>query len=267
MDLTMNLKAILLALICGVTEFLPVSSNGHVIVLKELLHFSGPSGKIFELSLQLGAISAVCWLYREKLLRTACGATRNVEDRLFALKILIAFLPAAVMGFVFHHYITEHLFNSHVVAMMLLLGGVIILLVEHMKPVTKTTSVDTITPMNALVIGLFQVLSLIPGVSRSGSTIVGALLLGIDRKVATEFSFFLAIPIIFIAGIYEVFKNRQDLADSNAFILLVGFAVSFVCAIVVVKWLLKYLSRHSFVAFAWYRIVAGSAVMAFLWLK
>lgn len=267
MDAGLVLKAVLMAIICGITEFLPVSSNGHVIVLKELLSFTGPSGKIFELSLQLGAISAVCWLYRGKILQTACGAARNIGDRLFAIKILIAFLPAAVIGFAFHHFITEHLFNAHVVAVMLLAGGVIILLVEKMKPATVVASLDAITPKQALVIGIFQVCSLVPGVSRSGSTIVGALLLGIDRKVATEFSFFLAIPIIFVAGIYEVFKNRQDLASNNAFILLIGFAVSFLCAVAVVKWLLKYLSRHSFVAFAWYRITVGAAVLALLALR
>ncbi len=260
----MIFKAIFMALICGVTEFLPVSSNGHVIILKELMGFEGPAGMMFELSLQLGAISAVCWLYRSKLTHTVLNATRNPTDRLFAFKILLAFLPAAIVGFVFHHYITEHLFNARVVATMLILGGIAILTIEKYKPATKTVTVDDISPKTALIIGLFQVLSLIPGVSRSGATIMGALLLGVERKVATEFSFFLAIPIIFVAGLYDIFKNRHELSSDSVVLLVVGFVIAFVCALAVVKWLLTYLTRHGFIPFAWYRIIVGSAVLAYL---
>ena len=261
------IKAAILAIICGITEFLPVSSNGHVIILKELMGFEGPAGKMFELSLQLGAISAVCWLFRNKLIRTVVNASRNRTDRQFAIKLGLAFLPAAVFGFIFHHYITEHLFNARVVSVSLVIGGIAILLVEKYKPSTKIANLDDIPVSTALAIGLFQTLSLIPGVSRSGATIMGALIVGVERKVATEFSFFLAIPIIFVAGFYDIFKHRHELTSDSISLLVLGFCLAFVCALVVVKWLLGYLTRHGFIPFAWYRIIVGSLVFALLMSK
>jgi undecaprenyl-diphosphatase len=267
MNLALLFKATLLAIICGVTEFLPISSNGHVVVLKELLGFTGPSGKMFELSLQLGAISAVCWFYRAKLRHTLLGLTTNASDRQFAGKIFLAFLPVAIMGALFHHVITTYLFNAHVVAVMLIVGGLAILAIERFKPAVRVQTLDGITLKSALLIGLVQILALIPGVSRSGATIMGALLLGVERKAATEFSFFLAIPVIFAAGVYDIFKNRHELSYDSSLLLAFGFGVAFACALIVVKWLLSYLTRHGFVPFAWYRIIVGTLVLALLALR
>jgi undecaprenyl-diphosphatase len=267
MGLALILKAVIVAFICGVTEFLPVSSNGHVIILKELMGFEGPSGKLFEMSLQLGAISAVCWLYRAKLLHTARGITRNPQDRKFALNVIVACIPAVIIGALFHKFIIEHLFHSRVVACMLVAGGVAILAVEKFKPAPRLLSPDDISFKTALLIGLYQMLAMIPGVSRSGATIMGAMTLGVERKAATEFSFFLAIPMIFMAAFFDLFLQRHELDTHGLWLIAVGFCDSFVAAIIVVRWLLTYLTRHSFVAFAWYRIVAGSAVLVLLWLR
>jgi undecaprenyl-diphosphatase len=264
MELAMVLKAIVLAIVCGITEFLPVSSNGHVIILKELLGFEGPPGKLFEMSLQLGAICAVCWLYRNKLVHTVCGITRNPVDRRFALHVIIACIPAVVVGALFHKFITEHLFNARTVAFMLLTGGIIILLVEKIKPAVRIESPDDITLKTAFYIGLCQMLAMIPGVSRSGATIMGALMFGVERKAATEFSFFLAIPMIFMATFFDLFLHRHELGGHSLGIVLAGFITAFICAFMVVKWLLGYLSRHGFVAFAWYRIIVGTIVLGLL---
>jgi undecaprenyl-diphosphatase len=266
MEPMMIFKAVLMALICGITEFLPVSSNGHVIILNELLGFEGPPGKLFEISLQLGAILAVCWLYRAKLMHTACGVAGNPADRKFALCVIIACIPAIVIGALFHRYITEHLFNAHVVASMLVLGGIIILLVEKFKPAPRVMTPDDISIKMALLIGLCQSVAMIPGVSRSGATIMGALLLGVERRAATEFSFFLAIPMIFAASFFDLFIHRHELTTHGLIVIALGFFVAFAAAIFVVKWLLGFLSRHGFVAFAWYRIVIGSAVLAMLYM-
>jgi len=263
----MIFQAILLALICGITEFLPISSNGHVIIMAELLNFKGPSGKLFEISLQLGAICAVCWFYRIKLLHTLRGMVGNEYDRKFAGKIIIACIPATLVGALFHHYITEHLFNAHVVASMLVAGGIIILLVEKYKPTPRLHTPDDITLKDSLLIGLFQMLAMIPGVSRSGATIMGAMTLGIERRAATEFSFFLAIPMMFMAAFFDLFLHRHEIDTHSLSLIATGFAVSFVAALIVVNWLLGYLSRHGFVAFAWYRIVMGSAVLLLLALR
>jgi len=264
MNIVMSLKAILLALVCGITEFLPISSNGHVIVLDELLGFSGPPGKLFEISLQLGAILAVCWIYRTQLITMALGIFWSARERKFILNILIACIPAVLIGAFFHRFIIAHLFNAHVVACMLIAGGVVILLVEKYKPVPTLLLPDSISPKSALIIGLCQSLAMIPGVSRSGATIMGAMCLGVERKAATEFSFFLAIPMMFMAAFYDLFVHRHEI-DAHGFSLIaVGFITAFVSALVVVKWLLSYLSRHGFVAFAWYRIIAGSTVLLLL---
>jgi len=264
MNTVFTLKAIFVALVCGITEFLPVSSNGHVIIFKELLGLEGPPGKLFEMSLQLGAICAVCWLYRAKLLHTAGGIARNPQDRRFALNIIVACIPAIIVGALFHKYITQHLFNPPVVAIMLVVGGFLILLVEKFKPVPRISSPDALTWKGALLIGFYQMLAMIPGVSRSGATIMGAMTLGVERKAATEFSFFLAIPMIFMATFFDLFLHRHELSTHGLTLILLGFIVAFIAAIIVVKWLLGYLSQHGFVAFAWYRIIVGSLVLLFL---
>jgi undecaprenyl-diphosphatase len=258
------LKAILLAIVCGVTEFLPISSNGHVIILDELLGFEGPPGKLFEISLQLGAICAVCWFYRAKLCQTACGIARTPRDRRFAVNVIVACVPAVLVGALFHKWIIAHLFNAHVVACMLIAGGVIILLVEKYKPASRIQVTEDISFKTAVIIGLYQCLAMIPGVSRSGATIMGAMTLGVERRAATEFSFFLAIPMMFMAAFFDLFIHRHELSAHGLGLIAVGFAVAFICALIVVKWLLGYLSRHGFVAFAWYRIIVGGAVLALL---
>jgi undecaprenyl-diphosphatase len=266
MDLIPLLKAAFIGLVCGVTEFLPISSNGHVIILDEVLGFRGPPGKLFEISLQLGAILAVCWLYRHKLLGTLKGIMHKPKDRLFALNIFVAFVPAALIGFLFHHFIIEHLFKAWVVALMLVVGGIAILAVEKWKSAPRIHTPEGISFKDALLIGLFQSLAMIPGVSRSGATIMGALLLGIERRAAAEFSFFLAIPMIFVACAYDFYVHRHEVALSSLPPIAVGFIVSLCAALVVVQWLMNFLSRHGFVPFAWYRIIAGTAVLAWLYL-
>lgn len=267
MEFYVIIKAILFAILCGVTEFLPISSNGHVLVLEELLGFEGPPGKLFEISLQLGAILAVCWLYRARILHVVYNITRDPVDRKFALNVIIACIPAIVLGALFHHFLIEHFFNAHAVALMLIVGGIVILLVEKFKPAARMLTPDDVTWKTAIFIGLCQALALIPGVSRSGATIMGAMCAGVERKAATEFSFFLAIVMIAAASSFDMLIHRHELNAQGLGLIAVGFAVSFVSALIVVKWLLGYLSRHGFVAFAWYRIIVGSAVLALLWVR
>jgi len=264
MDLMLTLKAMLLAVLCGVTEFLPVSSNGHVIIMDEVLGFQGPPGKLFEISLQLGSILAVCWLYRAKLLHTVKHIIDGRTDQRFVINVFLAFAPAALIGFFFHHFIIEHLFNAKVVATMLVVGGFGILAVEKWKPLPLITNIDDLSPKRALLIGLFQSLSMIPGVSRSASTIMGAMLLKVERKTAAEFSFLLAIPMIFTASFFDLFIHRHELTTHGLALIATGFVIAFFCAMLVVQWLLGFISRHGFVPFAWYRIVAGSVVLALL---
>lgn len=260
----MFLDAAILGLVEGLTEFLPVSSTGHLIMIDELLHFKGPSGKLFEISIQLGAILAICWLYRAKLIHVLKHLAHDKGDQRFSLNIIMAFLPAAVLGLLFHSTITGLLFNVPVVAATMFLGGFAILAIEKWKPAAHVTAMDEITPKRALLVGLCQAVSMIPGVSRSGATIMGAMLLGIERKVAAEFSFFLAIPTMFAATLLELFKNRHDLTSDGLSIIAVGFAVAFLSALVVVKWFVNFISRHGFVPFAWYRIIVGGALLLYI---
>jgi len=264
MEMVMLLKAALLGLVEGITEFLPISSTGHLIIMDEVLGFKGPSGKVFEISIQLGAILAVCWLYRTKILHVVTHILSDKSDQKFSFNIILAFLPAAVLGFLFHHFITAHLFNVWVVASMMVVGGFAIIAIEKWKPAASIHTLDNITPKRAIAIGFCQALAMIPGVSRSGATIMGALMLGLERKTAAEFSFFLAIPTMFAATIYDLYKNRADLTMDGMTIIAVGFVIAFFSALVVVKWLINFISRHGFVPFAWYRIIAGIAISAIL---
>jgi len=259
--------AILLGIIEGLTEFLPISSTGHLIVFGELLGFQGPPGKMFEISIQLGAILAICWLYRKMLWDVATHLHRQRDAQNFTLNLFLAFLPAAMLGLAFHHCITEYLFNPGVVAVTMILGGFAIIAVEKYKPVARTISIPEISPVRALLIGLFQSLAMIPGVSRSGATIMGGLLLGVERKTATEFSFFLALPIMFAATFFDLFKHRHDLSSDGISLIAVGFVTAFFSAMACVKWLVGFVSHHTFVPFAWYRIVFGSLILAVVYLR
>jgi undecaprenyl-diphosphatase len=251
------LKGALLGLVEGATEFIPVSSTGHLIVVSNWLGLVDERAKTFDIFIQLGAILAILWLYRVRLSRSVIEARRDSGSRRFLVNIMLAFLPAAVIGFLAHDWIKSRLFNPAVVATALVIGGILILLIERWAPKVTITDVNQVTPRSALGIGLAQVLSLIPGTSRSGATILGGYALGLSRTAATEFSFFLAIPVMLAATLYDLLKSWSVLSSADIPMFAVGFLVSFVSAIIVVKAFLSYVSRHSFGAFAWYRIVLG----------
>lgn len=257
------LDAVILGLVEGVTEFIPVSSTGHLIVAGAWLGQTDARAKTFDIFIQLGAILAIVWLYRTRLLTALTAAGTDPRSRRLFLNLGIAFLPAAAVGFLIHDWIKERLFNPVVVAWALVIGGVVILLVERRSPRTTVDEVGDLRPMTALGIGLAQVLSLVPGTSRSGATIIGGYALGLSRTAATEFSFFLAIPVMFAATLYDLLKSLDALVPGDAPFFAVGFLVAFVSAIVVVKGFLAFVSRHSFAAFAWYRI--GFGLLLLLW--
>jgi undecaprenyl-diphosphatase len=254
------LAAVVQGIVEGVTEFIPVSSTGHLIITGHWLGFDDDRAKTFDIFIQLGAILAIVWLYRERFL-TVIRTAREADSRNFILNLAIAFLPAAAIGFLAHRWIKEHLFSPVVVAWALVAGGVVILLIEWKKPRPTVETVDAITPGNALGVGLAQCVALIPGVSRSGATIMGGYLLGLSRTAATEFSFFLAVPVLAAAAGYDLLKSRDALAISDAPLFAVGFLVAFISALVVVKVFIRYVAGHSFSAFAWYRIVFGALLL------
>jgi undecaprenyl-diphosphatase len=256
-------EAVILGLVEGITEFIPVSSTGHLIVVGEWLGQVDERAKTFDIFIQLGAILAIVWLYRARLVQAVASARTDPVSRRFFLNLAISFVPAAGVGFLIHDWIKAHLFNTSVVAWALILGGIAILLIEWWSPRTRFDEVSDVPPLTALGVGLAQVLSLIPGTSRSGATIMGGYALGLSRRAATELSFFLAIPIMFAATVYDLSKSLGVLSAGDAAFFATGFAVSFVSALVVVKAFLSYVSHHSFRAFAWYRIAFGAAL---LWL-
>jgi undecaprenyl-diphosphatase UppP len=257
-------KAALLGLIEGVTEFIPVSSTGHLILASRWLGETGEAAKTFDIFIQLGAILAIVWLYRARLTHAVAAARRDPVSRRFLLNLVIAFLPAAIVGFLAHDWIKARLFTPVVVATALVVGGLLILLIERLRPRERVADVADVRPPTALGVGLAQVLSLIPGTSRSGATIMGGYALGLSRRAATEFSFFLSIPVMFAATLYDLLKSRGALGAADLPAFTVGFIVSFVSALIVVKAFLGYVSRHSFNAFAWYRIILGGAILLFL---
>ena len=260
----MFLNAVIMGLVEGITEFLPVSSTGHLIIMDEVLNFQGPPGKVFEITIQLGAILAVCWLYRQKIWHVVRNILHDKGDQLFTLNLIVAFLPAGILGLTFHHFITTHLFNVWVVATTMIAGGFAIIAIEKWKPIARILSLESIKPRTALSIGICQSLAMIPGVSRSGATIMGALAFGVERKTAAEFSFFLAIPTMFAATLFDLFKNRAELTTDGLAQIAVGFVVAFISGLLVVKWFVAYISRHGFLPFALYRIIAGSILLATL---
>lgn len=256
------LKALILGIVEGITEYLPISSTGHLIIVGDLLGFNDEKGKVFEIAIQLGAILAVCWQYRERLTNVGTNLHDPAAQR-FLINIAIAFLPAAVLGLFFHSLIKTYLFNPYTVATALVVGGFIILWVEHFyKHRHHIGSVDEMRWQDALKVGFAQSVAMFPGVSRSGATIMGGMIFGLSRKTATEFSFFLAIPTMFAATLYDVYKNRALLDASDIPMFAVGFVAAFVSALLVVRGLIHYVSNHSFSVFAWYRIIFGLGVLA-----
>ncbi|HEY3327193.1 MAG TPA: undecaprenyl-diphosphate phosphatase [Novimethylophilus sp.] len=265
MDLLLLLKAIILGLVEGATEFLPVSSTGHLIIVGDLLQFNDERGKVFEIVIQLGAILAVCWEYRARIGHVLASMATETASRRFAVNLFIAFLPAAVLGLAFHHAIKQYLFSPVTVALALIVGGLAILVIEKYAPQPDTHAVDEMDWQHALKVGFAQALALFPGVSRAGATILGGVVFGLSRKTATEFSFFLAIPVMFAATFFDVYKGREMLHAADLDVFLVGFVTAFFSALLVVKALLRFVAHHDFRAFAWYRIGFGALVLAYFW--
>jgi undecaprenyl-diphosphatase len=262
MDTLLILKAAILGIVEGLTEFLPVSSTGHLILVGDLLNFNDERGKVFEIVIQFAAILAVCWEYRAKLGSVVSGLMQKQQAaQRFTANLFIAFLPAAILGFLFASKIKQHLFAPVPVALAFIIGGLIILWAEKRQHTVTIENVDEMRWQDALKIGLAQSLALIPGTSRSGATIIGGLLFGLSRKAATEFSFFLAIPTLTAATLYEVVKYRSLFHAGDWALFAVGGITSFVSAFMCVRWLLRYISRHDFTVFAWYRIVFGLVVL------
>jgi len=257
-------QALLLGVVEGLTEFIPVSSTGHLILLVDLLGFEGPPGKVFEVVIQLGAILAICVLYFARLGRVVLALPADPAARRFALSVILAFLPAAGIGVLAHGFIKSVLFSPWVVSVALIVGGIAILAIERNLPEPRHREAMRLPPLLALKIGCIQVLAMIPGVSRSGATILGALLLGVERRAAAEFSFFLAIPTMLGATVYDLYKNWGGLDFSGGAVILAGFAAAFLAALLVVRGVLAFVGRHGFAPFGWYRIAVGAAMLALL---
>lgn len=266
MDFLLLGKGLILGIVEGLTEFLPVSSTGHLILVGDLLDFNDDRGKVFEIAIQTGAMLAIIWEYRRRFGAVLAGLASDKGARNFVLNILVAFMPAAVLGLAFSRYIKAYLFKPVPVALAFIVGGFVILWVERRrKPAVTVEDVDDMSWKDALKVGFAQALALIPGTSRSGATIIGGLLFGFSRKAATEFSFFLAVPTLIAAGAYDLFKHRDLLSVEDAGLFAVGFVAAFFSAFLCVRWLLGYIARHDFVVFAWYRIIFGILVLLTAW--
>ncbi|MDC0575243.1 undecaprenyl-diphosphate phosphatase [Nitrosomonadaceae bacterium] len=262
MDLTLLIKALILGIVEGLTEFLPISSTGHLILVGDLLNFNDEKGMVFSIVIQLGAILAVCWEYRAKINTVLAGIGSNEDSNYFILNLFIAFLPAAILGLLFISTIKQYLFHPIPVAIALIVGGVIILWAEQRKHIVDVDQIEDMNWKHALKVGLIQCFALIPGTSRSGATIIGGLLFGLSRKAATEFSFFLAIPIMFAATFYDVLKHREFLHFDDIGMFSIGFIASFISALLAVRGLLRFISNHDFTVFAWYRIMFGIIILS-----
>ncbi|MDE2367159.1 MAG: undecaprenyl-diphosphate phosphatase [Betaproteobacteria bacterium] len=261
MDWLLFLKTLILGIVEGLTEFLPISSTGHLILVSDLLDFNDEKGKVFTIVIQLGAILAVCWEYRAKIGDVASDIGSRQDANRFVLNLFIAFLPAAILGLLFIKTIKQYLFQPVPVAMAFIIGGILILWAERRKHVVDVERVEDMDWKHALKVGLMQCLALIPGTSRSGATIIGGLFFGLSRKAATEFSFFLAIPVMFAATFYDLYKNRDILHFDDVSVFMIGFIASFVSALFAVRGLLRFISHHDFTVFAWYRIGFGIIVL------
>ncbi len=255
------LKALLLGIIEGLTEFIPVSSTGHLIVASSLLDFTDERAKVFAIAIQFGAILAVCWAQRHKLGEVARGIFSDPTSQRFVANLLVAFMPAVVIGLLFHRLIKTYLFSPLTVASALVVGGLLILWIESRPLRPRVDDIDKMGWRDALKVGIAQTLAMFPGVSRSGATIMGAMVLGLSREAATRFSFFLAIPTMFAATVYDLYKNWDLLSAADLPLFAIGFVAAFVAALLTVRALLAYVARHSFRPFAWYRIAFGGLVL------
>jgi undecaprenyl-diphosphatase len=257
------IKAVFLGIVEGLTEFIPVSSTAHLIISSHLIDFQTIKNDLFEIVIQLGAILAICVIYRQKIFAVIIGLKEKNQQK-FVTNLILAFLPAAIFGALFHSIIKQFLFSNFVIAIALILGGIVMIIIDRKPRDSKVKNIDDVKQLSAFYIGLFQCLAMIPGVSRSGATIIGGLLLGLDRKVAAEFSFFLAIPTIAAASLYDLVKNSSQLTGSNIELILVGLIASFLSAILVIKWFINFVSKNNFVPFGIYRIVLGILILFFI---
>lgn len=263
MDITLIIKSLILGVVEGLTEFLPISSTGHLILAGDLLNFNDDKAKLFTIVIQVGAILAICWEYRAKIGSVLSGLTSDRQAQKFVLNLAIAFMPLATLGLLFGKYIKAALFKPVPVALAFIIGAFVIIWAEKREHKIRVDNVDDLSPLDALKLGIAQAFALIPGTSRSGSTIIGGLLFGLSRKASTEFSFFLAIPTLVVASLYDLYKHRDLLhVESDALSFAVGLIAAFVSALLAVKGLLRYISHHDFIIFAWYRIVFGVVVIA-----
>jgi undecaprenyl-diphosphatase len=262
-EIVLYLKAIMMGIVEGLTEFLPISSTGHLILAENVLQFTGKKADTFSIFIQLGAILAVCWYYRERLWQVVRDLPTEPRAQRFALNLIIAFIPAMVLGLALHKLIKQHLFSPYTVAIALIVGGAIILLVERLSHRPHIHSVDDMRWQDALKVGFAQTFALFPGTSRSAATIVGGLLFGLSRPVATEFSFFLSIPTIFAATVYDLLKNISLLHTQDIGIFTIGFIVAFFSALFAVKGFIRYVAHHNFDMFAYYRLILGGVVLMY----
>jgi len=266
LDITLLVKAAVMGIVEGLTEFLPISSTGHLILAGSLLGFTDEKSKVFDIAIQTGAIFAVMWVYWQRLRETAAGLAHSAKAQRFTLNVAIAFVPAVLLGLLFGKAIQAHLFTPVVVASTFILGGLVILWAERRQATTvRVAQVDDMSPLDALKVGLVQCLAMVPGTSRSGATIIGGMLLGLSRQAATEFSFYLAMPTLIGAGLYSLYKERAVLSAADLPLFAVGLVFSFIAAWLCVRWLLRYISTHDFVPFAWYRIAFGIVVLLTAW--
>ena len=263
MDLSLYFSSLILGLIEGATEFLPVSSTGHLIIAGELLNFKQASANVFEIFIQLGAILAIVVEYRKILFKVASNTLHDRTSQDFVLRLFIAFLPAAILGLLFHKVIKTYLFSSIYVSLALILGGIVMIAIEKRPLRINTKATNDISMMQAFKIGCAQCLSLIPGVSRAAATIMGGMLTGLNRQTATEFSFYLAIPIITAASLFDLLKNFQDLTLQDLPIFAIGFVTAFLSAYAVIKLFIRFVATHTFISFAWYRIILGILVFIY----
>ena len=269
MEILLAVKVIIMGVVEGLTEFLPISSTGHLILAGSLLNFTGEKVKVFEIVIQAGAMLAVCWEYRERIAHVARNFYRDNVARRFVINLIVAFLPAVVLGLLFGKIIKAHLFKPVPVALAFIAGAIVILIVERRQRLQpegpRVDTVDDMTLLDAFKVGCAQCFALIPGTSRSGASIIGAMIFGLSRKAATEFSFFLAIPTLFGATIYSLYKERDLLSLADLPMFGLGALSAFISAFLCVRWLLRYISTHDFTIFAWYRIVFGFVVLLTAW--
>lgn len=262
MELWTVIQALILGVVEGLTEFLPVSSTGHQIIVADLIGFGGERAKAFNIIIQLGAILAVIWEYRRTIVGIVVGLPKEAQAQRFTANLLVAFIPAVILGVLFADTIHHYLFNPITVATALVIGGVVILWAERRSHAVRVETVEAMTWKDALKIGCAQCLALVPGTSRSGATIIGGLLFGLSRKAATEFSFFLAMPTMVGATVYSVYKYRELFQPGDFAVFAIGFVTAFVFAMIAVRALLKFIGNHSYAAFAWYRIAFGLLILA-----